>query len=70
MRISIKGFIVIDYIDKFPKAISLFRKSLAEGRLQIEKGEYVVNCGFEDIPKTWLKLFKGGNQGKLVTALE
>ena len=61
--------IVIDYIDKFPEAREIFRKALADGKLKIEEGEQVVKTKFEDIPKTWLMLYSGGNQGKLVTAL-
>ena len=40
-----------------------------QGKLNIE-GEHVVKTDFADIPKTWLKLFEGANQGKLVTALQ
>jgi NADPH-dependent curcumin reductase CurA len=29
-----------------------------------------VPTKFEDIPKTWTKLFSGGNTGKLVTQIE
>lgn len=70
MRINVRGFIVLDYMEKFPKAIELFKKNLHEGKLKIEGGEFVVKADFEEVPKTWLKLFHGGNQGKLITALQ
>lgn len=70
MRLRIQGFIVSDFVDQWPKAREVFRKMLDEGKLEVEGSEHVVKGGFEDIPKTWLKLFEGANQGKLVTALE
>jgi NADPH-dependent curcumin reductase CurA len=69
MRLQIKGFIVLDYMKQFPEAIELFRKALGEGKLKVENSEHVVRTKFEDVPKTWLKLFSGENTGKLVTAL-
>lgn len=33
------------------------------------QGETVVDTKFEDIPKTWDKLFHGANQGKLISRL-
>ena len=70
MRLNCKGFIVLDYMDKFSQAREVFSKALAEGKLDIEEGEQVVSGGFEDVPKTWMKLFSGGNTGKLVTAIQ
>ena len=65
-----QGFIVIDYMDKSSQALDVFTKALADGKLQIEEGEQVVKAKFEDIPKTWMTLFSGGNTGKLVTAIQ
>jgi NADPH-dependent curcumin reductase CurA len=39
-----------------------------EGKLTVDR-ETVVETKFEDIPKTWQRLFSGGNQGTLVTKL-
>lgn len=70
MRLSIRGFIVLDYAPKFPETIGIFIEALKEGKLQIsDANEDVVPTKFEDVPKTWLKLFDGGNTGKLVTKL-
>lgn len=69
MRLQAKGFIVLDYMDKFPEARKVMQKALEEGKLQIEGGEQLVKTKFEDIPKTWMLLFSGGNTGKLVTDL-
>jgi NADPH-dependent curcumin reductase CurA len=67
MRIKVHGFIVLDFMEDFPRALEELRQALADGKLQIEGGETVVSGSFEDVPKTWLKLFDGSNQGKLVT---
>lgn len=39
-----------------------------EGKLNVDR-ETVVDTKFEDVPKTWQKLFTGDNTGKLVTKL-
>ena len=70
MRLNAKGFIVLDYMDKFPEAREIFRKGLEDGKLKIDEGEQVVKAKFEDVPKTWLTLFSGGNTGKLITAIQ
>lgn len=70
MRLSIRGFIILDYAEHFGEVIALYIKALKEGKLQIsDASEQVVSTAFQDIPKTWLKLFDGGNTGKLVTKL-
>jgi len=70
MRLKCQGFIVLDYMDKYGDAREVFTKALKDGKLKIDEGEHVVKGGFEDIPKTWMKLFSGENTGKLVTAIE
>ncbi len=57
-------------MDKYGDAREVFTKALKDGKLKIDEGEHVVKGGFEDIPKTWMKLFSGENTGKLVTAIE
>jgi len=68
-RVEIKGFVVIDYLPKAREARERFLKAVKEGKLVVGENETVVDTAFEDIPKTWLKLFEGGNTGKLVTKL-
>ncbi|GAB7364517.1 hypothetical protein MBLNU230_g5325t1 [Neophaeotheca triangularis] len=70
MRIEIKGFIVLDFIHRAGEAIDVFKKAIAEGKLKVEGGEQIVKAGFDDVPATWMKLFEGGNTGKLITALQ
>lgn len=70
MRIKCQGFIVLDFLKDFPKAMEIFKQALADGKLQIDEGETIVPTKFEDVPKTWLKLFDGSNQGKLITQIQ
>ncbi|KAF2277065.1 NAD(P)-binding protein [Westerdykella ornata] len=72
-RINIKGFILTDAIvaGKTGEMISKLVQGVKEGKIQLgPEVETVVPTKFEDVPKTWMVLFEGGNQGKLVTALK
>lgn len=62
MRLHIQGFIVLDYMKDFPKAIEIFQKAVAENKLDLEGGETVIDASFEKVPETWMKLFEGSNQ--------
>lgn len=69
MRLQIRGFIVLDYPqEQAMRTQNLLRKAIEDGTLSIgEDNHTVVTCSFEDIPKTWLRLFSGQNVGKLVS---
>jgi NADPH-dependent curcumin reductase CurA len=71
MRIQIKGFIVLDFRARKgarEECIGYLIQGVKEGKLKIGKeSEQVVKTKFEDVPKTWVKLFEGANTGKLVT---
>lgn len=70
MRLQVKGFIVLDFLSKAVETIQKLVGAVKEGKITIgEENETVVDTKFEDIPGTWLKLFQGSNQGKLVTKL-
>jgi NADPH-dependent curcumin reductase CurA len=70
MRIEVKGFIVLDYLSHFQEVTEIFQQAIKDGKLKIgEEAEDVMPTKFEDVPKTWLKLFEGANQGKLITKL-
>jgi NADPH-dependent curcumin reductase CurA len=71
MRLSVRGFIVTDYLSKARETIQMFIQAVKDGKLKIgDENEHVVPTKFEDIPKTWLQLFEGGNRGKLITKIE
>jgi NADPH-dependent curcumin reductase CurA len=69
-RLQIRGFIVMDHIkgNKAAEMVGVLVNALKEGKIKIgEENETVVETKFEDVPKTWTKLFVGANKGKLVT---
>ena len=62
-RARMEGFIVIDYVQRFPEAIAEMKGWIAEGKL---KQSATVIDGFENLPKTLIQLFDGVNTGKLM----
>ncbi|KAF4301159.1 Alcohol dehydrogenase superfamily zinc-containing [Botryosphaeria dothidea] len=72
MRLQLKGFIVLDWVKqgKAKESIAEIATAAKEGKIKItDEGETVVSTSFDEIPKTWVKLFEGSNTGKLVTKL-
>lgn len=69
VALSCTGMIVIDYLDRAGEAIGVLSKLLKEGHLKMENAESVVKASMEEVPEVWMRLFSGGNQGKLVTHL-
>ncbi|KAH8704579.1 hypothetical protein GQ44DRAFT_663840 [Phaeosphaeriaceae sp. PMI808] len=72
-RIEVKGFIVMDAIagGKAGPWVQELIKGVKEGKIKVgPETETIVKTGFEDVPKTWMLLFKGGNVGKLLTQLD
>jgi NADPH-dependent curcumin reductase len=66
-RASMTGFLVFDYVARYPEAISELAGRLREGKLVSR--EQVVEGGVQAFPETLLKLFAGENVGKLVLAV-
>lgn len=62
-RTLIKGFIVIDYYDRFPEGIQAMAGWLMEGKIKYETD---VVEGLENAPASLERLFTGKNLGKLV----
>ncbi|MFN2465836.1 MAG: NADP-dependent oxidoreductase [Candidatus Dormibacteria bacterium] len=62
-RATMKGFLVFDYLDRYPDAMKEMGAWMASGKLKAK--EDVVE-GLETFPDTLLKLFRGENTGKLV----
>jgi NADPH-dependent curcumin reductase CurA len=63
---TMKGFIVNDYADKFPKAVVQLTKWYLAGKI---KNKETVIEGFENIPKAFLGLFNGSNTGKMMVKI-
>jgi hypothetical protein len=62
-RLRMEGFLVGDYVSRFGEARRDLEAWLASGAL---KAYVDVQEGFENIPKTFLRLFTGRNLGKQV----
>ena len=61
MRAKMEGFIVLDYLDRFPEAISNLSNWVKEGKINYL--EYIQE-GIENAPDTLVRLFTGQNFGK------
>jgi NADPH-dependent curcumin reductase CurA len=60
-RLSVRGFILIDHFANVGKAITDLSRWSASGDLIVEED---IQEGFENTPKTFLRLFQGKNLGK------
>jgi NADPH-dependent curcumin reductase len=58
-----EGFLVLDYVARFPEAIAAMSKWKAEGKLH---SRVDVVDGIENTPAAFRRLFTGGNTGKLL----
>ena len=64
--VTIQGFVVIDYTERFGEGIAQLAEWVMAGKLQFR--EEVVE-GLDNILPAFLKLFDGTNSGKLVVRL-
>ncbi len=62
-RTLVKGFIVIDYLDRFPEGVMQMAQWLMEGKIAFETD---IVDGLEHAPASLDRLFTGKNLGKLV----
>ncbi len=65
-RLTIRGFILFDHLANAGQAIGDLSKWLESGELVVEED---VQEGFENTPKTFLRLFQGKNLGKQLLKL-
>ncbi|KAK2732494.1 hypothetical protein FQN55_004071 [Onygenales sp. PD_40] len=68
-RFTIRGFIMLDYMDEIPAILGKLIGAAADGTIKLDSNETVVEVGIEEQPEVWMRLFSGGNQGKLITKL-
>jgi NADPH-dependent curcumin reductase CurA len=61
--VTIRGFVILDYLDRFPEGIAQLAEWVMAGKLQFR--EEVVD-GLDNVLPTFLKLFDGSNEGKLL----
>jgi hypothetical protein len=62
-RVLIKGFIILDYFDRFPEAIAQLGQWVSEGAV---KDKHTIVEGLEKAPEAVNMLFDGDNVGKLI----
>ncbi len=62
-RARMEGFVVFDYAKRYPEAVAAMVGWIADGRLQSQEQ---IEDGIENFPAALLKLFEGGNFGKLI----
>ena len=60
-RARMQGFVVLDYAARFPEAMGTLGECVAEGSIVWECD---VQRGFENAPRTLLRLYTGANLGK------
>jgi len=58
-----QGFIISNYLDRFPEGITQLTEWVKEGKL---KNRETVVKGFEKLPEAFIGLFDGVNTGKLI----
>ncbi len=61
MRARMEGLIVLDYLPRYPEAQRRMAKWIADGRVRYKED---VQTGFENAPRTLMRLFAGENFGK------
>jgi NADPH-dependent curcumin reductase CurA len=62
-RATIKGFLIMDYVEKFGEAGLVMAQWAAEGKMRIDED---VQDGLENAYAAFMRLFTGANTGKLV----
>ena len=60
-RCTMQGFLLFDYLDRAREALADLAKWVADGRVVSAED---IQEGFENTPKTFLRLFDGSNLGK------
>jgi NADPH-dependent curcumin reductase len=60
-RLTVSGFIVLDYASQFPEYIRDMTRWLREGRVRYRED---ITDGLENAPRELIRLLKGGNFGK------
>ena len=58
-----KGFIISDYIERFPEGMAKLTEWIKEGKLQHRE---TIIKGFDKLPEAFIGLFDGVNTGKLI----
>lgn len=65
-RATIQGFLVLDYMQRFPEALGHLSKLYADGSLKFRER---VTDGIENAPQAFIELLQGANIGKQLVRL-
>jgi NADPH-dependent curcumin reductase CurA len=65
--ITLQGFIVRSFPERFEEALTYLKQWLDEGKLKYT--ETIIH-GFDKLPDAFLGLFSGKNQGKMLVEIE
>jgi NADPH-dependent curcumin reductase CurA len=65
-RVNLRGFIVLDYVARYQEAAQQILAWITEGRIQYRLD---VVAGLQQAPAALIRLFEGGNTGKLLVKL-
>ena len=66
-RVTLRGFIVSDHLDRWPTALAELAQGVAQGTIQYRE---TVTEGLENAPRAFIGLLKGENFGKQVVKLD
>jgi NADPH-dependent curcumin reductase CurA len=66
-RLTMKGFIIMDWFQKMPDFLKEVSGPVAAGRIKVKETE---RNGIENAPQAFLDLLRGGNVGKMVVKLD
>ncbi|MFZ4071812.1 MAG: zinc-binding dehydrogenase, partial [Caulobacterales bacterium] len=67
MRATMQGFIVLDWMSEYPMARRRMTDWLNAGRIAYKED---IQAGFENTPRTLMRLFQGENFGKQLLKLD
>lgn len=66
-RLTVQGFIVMDFAKDFPEGLAALAKGLMEGKIKDELEVVDIKGDLTKIPEVWHRLFDGKGPGKLIT---
>lgn len=72
MRLQIRGFAVLDAMPsgRWSEIVDALIQEYRDGKLETSReATTVVDAPFEDVSRTWMRLFEGASIGKLLTRL-
>jgi NADPH-dependent curcumin reductase CurA len=65
-RLTVRGFIVSDHLERRSKFLKDMSQWIAEGKI---KWRETIVAGIENAPKAFIALFKGENFGKMLVKI-